>query len=224
MEISVLLRTFNCGGRGKYDIIIQPRRGNGDMKTIISTIGIIVLPLAFAGMAKADMVELPLNCAGTYDINTPYRTIDFNLGVTFSEISNVYIDWSGEITAGLAIYYPDPCNPFPQEVGIRASLGGNPWPRLTTVWGGEETYPEPEPFDSLSEIPASTSTWSDLLDGQGTIRIQYEEVIMTNGKYIEHGLGKLDNATLIIEGTVIPEPASFFLFALGGLFLKRARK
>jgi hypothetical protein len=94
------------------------------------------------------------------------------------------------------------------------------------IWGGEESYPAPEPFDSLSEI--KPSTWSDILDGQGSIDIQYEEIIMAaglyGGKYIEHGSVMLDNATLIVDGTIIPEPATFFLFALGGLFLKRARK
>ena len=28
MEISILLHIFNCGGRGKYNIIMRPQRGN----------------------------------------------------------------------------------------------------------------------------------------------------------------------------------------------------
>jgi hypothetical protein len=189
------------------------------MRTVIITIRLAVLILGFTGMAKADTVELPLNCAGTYDINTPYWTSDFDLGVTFSEISHVYIDWSGEITAGLAIYYTDPCNPFPLEVGIRA---GFTFPfRYVAVWGGEQSYPAPEPFDFLSEI--KPSTWSDLLDGQGTIRIQFEELIMTNGRYIKDGSVMLDDAALIVEGTVIPEPATFLLLSLGGIMLRKRR-
>jgi hypothetical protein len=176
---------------------------------------IIAIILAMAGAALGDTVELPLNCAGTYDINTPYRTIDFDLGVTFSEISHVYIDWSGEITAGRAIYYTDPCNPFPLKVGIYA--GFYPPFRHAEAWGGEQTYPSPEPFDSISEI--KPSIWSDLLDGQGNIGIQYEELAWVygsyGGEYIEHGSVMLDNATLIVEGTVIPEPATFILLALG---------
>ncbi len=180
--------------------------------------------LAFAAVAKANTVELPLNCAETYDINTPYRTIDFDLGVTFSEVSHVYIDWSGKITAGLAIHYTDPCNPFPLRVGIYAAF--YPPFRYAEAWGGEQTYPAPEPFDSLSEI--KPSTWSDLLDGQGNIVVQYEELWLPlgldGGVYIEHGSVMLDNAILIVDGTIIPEPATFFLLALGCFLLKRARK
>jgi hypothetical protein len=181
---------------------------------------IIAIMLATAGMAWGDTVEFPLNCAGTYDINTPYWTTSFDLGVTFSEISHVYIDWSGEITAGLAIRYTDPCNPFHLEVGIYAGFS-SPF-RHAEAWGGEETYPLPESFDSLSEmIP---STWSDLFDGQGTIIIQYEEIGMLNGRYIESGLVMLGDATLIVEGTIIPEPATSFLLLLGaGLIVRMHR-
>jgi hypothetical protein len=184
---------------------------------------IIAIILAIAGVAWGDTVELPLNCTGTYDINTPYWTTDFDLGVTFSEISHVYIDWSGEITAGLAIYYTDPCNPFPLEVGIRSAFS---FPfRYVEVWGGEEIYPSSEPFDFLSEI--KPSTWSDLLDGQGSISIQYQEVVwpfeLYGGEYIKHGSVILDDATLIVEGTVIPEPATTFLLLLGTGLMVRMR-
>jgi hypothetical protein len=74
---------------------------------------IIVIMFATAGAAWGDTVELPLNCTGAYDINTPLWTMDFNLGVTFSEISNVYLDWSGTITGELAYWEWDPNNTFP---------------------------------------------------------------------------------------------------------------
>src|SRR4030042_1785920 len=177
---------------------------------------IIAMMLAITGTALGDTVELPLNCAGIYDVNTPPWTMDFDLGVTFSKISRVYIDWSGEITAGRAIYYSDPCNPFPQEVGIYASLGDNPYSRYAPVLGGEQTYPAPEPFNSVSEfILIGPSTWSDLLDGQGKIRILYTEDIISNGIYIEHGSVVLDSARLVFEGTVIPEPATLTFLILG---------
>ncbi len=177
---------------------------------------IIAIILAMAGVALGDTVELPLNCAGTYGFNS-YWQADFNLGVTFSEISHVYIDWSGGITAGLAVYDTDPCNPFPLDVGIRASLGSNPWPRLTEIWGGAETDPEPEIFDRISQFSLSpTSSWSDLLDGQGNIRISHISFVGTGGwHYIDYGSVVLNDATLIVEGTVIPEPATFILLVSG---------
>jgi hypothetical protein len=186
--------------------------------------GVIVMVLA--ATAFGDIVSMPLNCSGTYELNT-FWEYDFDFGVTFSEISNVYIDWSGEITAGRAIYYTDPCNPFPLEVGIQASLGANPWGRLTEVYGGEVTYPEPEPFDEISKFSLSqTSSWSDLLDGQGRIRVQHTEYKWAPeaGRYIEHGSVTLNDATLMIEGTVVPEPATIFLLGLGLVPILRQRR
>ncbi|MBN1392691.1 MAG: PEP-CTERM sorting domain-containing protein [Sedimentisphaerales bacterium] len=184
---------------------------------------IIAIMLAAAGAAWGDTVELnlfSLGCPAVLDFNSPYWQTNFDLGVTFSDISHVYIDWSGEITAGLAIRYTDPCNPFPLEVGIYAGFS-SPF-RHAEAWGGEQTYPVPEPFDSISEI--KPSNWSDLLDGQGTIIIQYEEIGMLNGRYIESGLVMLSDATLIVEGTVIPEPATILFLSLGAGLMVRMRR
>jgi hypothetical protein len=192
---------------------------------------IIAIMLAAAGVAWGDTVELPLNCAGIYDVNSPPWTMDFDLGVTFSKISHVYIDWSGEITAGLAVSDDDPCNPFPLRAGISGSLGSNPWPRLTDVMGGEETYPEPEIFDIISHFSISQlSSWSDLLDGQGTIRILYEELSFVGdsewpgAEYIEHGSVMLNDAALIIDGTIIPEPATVLFLSFGAGLMLRTRR
>jgi hypothetical protein len=194
------------------------------MKELTKIMGIVTAVLVLGTGVFGDIVQLPLNCAGTYDINTPAWTSNFDLGVTFSEISHVYIDWSGEITAGLAIYYSDPCNPFPLEVGIYA--GFYPPFRFAEIWGGEESYPAPEPFDSISEI--KPSTWLDLLDGEGTIIIQYEELAWAfevyGGKYIEHGSVMLNDATLIVEGTVIPEPTTILLLSLGASLMVKMRR
>jgi hypothetical protein len=181
------------------------------------------MALALAVGASGDVFELPLNCAGFYDINTPAWTMDFDLGVTFSEISHVYIDWSGEIRGALAESYYNPGNPYPLDEGIDAYLGSNPSPRLTEVWGGQETYPALEPFDQISTFTLyHSSSWSDLFDGKGTIMIDYEGLRGTGDwYYIERGSITLNNATLIFEGTIIPEPTSLFLIVLGGLWITR---
>ncbi len=88
--------------------------------------------------ARADIVELDLfsiGCPSEYDINSPYWQKDFDLGMEFVEIDSVYIDWSGEITAGLAILYDNPDEPYPLDVGVYAGLSYPPL-RRTTVWGG----------------------------------------------------------------------------------------
>ncbi|NIP52391.1 MAG: hypothetical protein GWN67_09830 [Phycisphaerae bacterium] len=89
--------------------------------------------------ADAAIVELPLAAEGRYDVNSVHWEMDFDLGITFTEISHVYIDWSGEMMAGLAIDHTTPGpQPFPLDVGLHASLGSNPWPRLTDVYGGKQ--------------------------------------------------------------------------------------
>jgi len=165
-----------------------------------------------------------LDCAGTYDLDNQYWTIDFDLGVAFTEIFHVYVDWSGEITGGLAIEDSNPDDPFPVDVGIYASLGFNPSLRRTTFWGGAATWPDPELFHTTSEIELTgTATWSDLLDGQGSITIGYEELIIVNGAYIQHGSVDLRRATLVVDGIPIPEPMTFLFFAAGMLVIRSAK-
>lgn len=68
------------------------------MGKIIAIISLIVL--FSITPAVADTVELDLfdlGCQPVYDFESTYWTTDFDLGVTFIEISNVYIDWAGEM-------------------------------------------------------------------------------------------------------------------------------
>jgi hypothetical protein len=170
--------------------------------------------------ARAELVELPLDCAGTYDIDNPYWTSDFDLGVTFTEIFHVYIDWAGELTGGLATPFPGPGDPFPIDAGALASLGSNPYFRSADVWGGEATYPDPEAFDLILEFQLpGPSTWSDLLDGAGTITIEYDELNIT-GSYVEHGTLLLNEATLLVDGTVVPEPVTLLFLGIGALWIR----
>ena len=95
--------------------------------------------LALAGLSAGDTIELPLTgCSGFYDVNTPAWTMDFDLGVTFSEISHVYIDWSGEISAGLRQGIDDP-EPILYQGVLVAGIGAIPgegWLRRAVVGGG----------------------------------------------------------------------------------------
>jgi hypothetical protein len=196
------------------------------MRKAILSITLTALVLGFAGMAKADTVELnlfDLGCPTRFDFDSPYWQTNFDLGVTFSEISHVYIDWSGEITAGRAIYYTDPCNPFPQDVGIGARLYEGPWLHHTTIWGGESGYPAPESFACVSELLYGDPGWSPLYDGKANIGIQYKELIMLDGRYIEHGSVVLDSAKLVVDGTVVPEPSTLVLLVLGFTQIIRRR-
>jgi hypothetical protein len=196
------------------------------MRKAIIIIWLVALVLGVTGIIRADTVEcnlFSLGCPTGFDINSPYWQTDFDLGVTFSEISHVYIDWSGAITAAL-LQSVDPRTyepigePGPIDVGVYASLR---YPRRTTVWAGGATYPNPEPFDCLSEFELlGNTTWSDLLDGQGTITVDYTEYIVLYGNYVEHGSIDLDSATLMVDGTIVPEPASILLLIIGALGLR----
>lgn len=57
--------------------------------------------------------------------------------------------------------------------------------------------------------------WSELFDGQSIITIQYMEPIILDGRFIEHGSILLYSATLVVEGTIVPEPATIFLVGMG---------
>jgi len=168
-------------------------------------IGLVTVALVIGTGVFGDIVKFPLNCAGTYDINTPAWTSNFDLGVTFSEISHVYIDWSGEMTAGLDEYKG---NQRVQKVGFDAELlGAYPNIQIARILGGVSTYPEPEEFDEITEFWVwEPGIWDNLLDGNDTIKIDFLSFAGGPGSnVISYGLGVLNDATLVVEGIVIPE-------------------
>jgi hypothetical protein len=182
-------------------------------------------------LVRAEIItyELPPAFEREYNYDDPYLQMDFDIGVSFTEISNVYIDWSGEITAGLAVHNDDPCGvPFPLDVGIYASLGFNPSLRYTALWGGSANHPNPELFDLQSEFESSPgpTDWSDLLDGQGTVTISYTEPIMLDDTFVEHGLVVLNDASLLVEGVVVPEVSTLLILGMGliGMRVKKYKK
>ena len=201
------------------------------MSKTVNLAGVVIVSILLlattTGRAEIITYQLPPAFEREYNYDDPYLAMDFDLGVAFTEILSVYIDWSGEITGGLAQNY-DPITfepvgePYPIEVGVYASLGSNPSPRWAQVWGGVASYPDPELFNVQNEVEALTgpTNWSDLLDGQGTITIGYTELIMLYGGYVEHGSVTLNDVTLEVHGAVIPEPATVLLLGFGGLILR----
>lgn len=193
-------------------------------RVTITTVIAAVILLAMSSLASADIVELDLfdlGCQELYDFNSPSWTTDFDLGITFTEISNVYIDWSGEITAGLAV--EGGSDPFPLDVGIGAYLEKPPNWRHTILGGGEETYPHPEPFDNWSEFQYGGMPWSELFDGQGTITIEYQEPVSPDVSYVQHGSIVLDSAILVVDGVVVPEPTTLLFIVIGAIGIRAKR-
>jgi len=150
-------------------------------------------------------IKLPLGAEGRYDVNSPYWQTDFELGVTFTEISHVYMDWSGTITGELTTSgRPGPGNTGPLDAQFVAKLyelHPHNYFGWADVRGGGGTYPGPEPFDLLSEF--TDEGWSALLDGRGSIEIWFGGTARPVGFTVEYPSGQLDSATLVVEGTIV---------------------
>lgn len=184
------------------------------MRKIAALSGLIVL-LSITG-ADADIVELPLDCEGQYSYFYTWTT-DFDLGVSFVEIENIYIDWSGTITAELVgiIGFPDRGGPLDaQFVAILYELEPHNYFARAEIQGGVATYPDPDPFALQSAF--TNEGWSTFLDGRGSVSIQVVQLARPAVAYtIEYPSGQLDSATLVFEGTLVPEPMSILLLTLG---------
>lgn len=175
-----------------------------------------VLTLIFATTGRADVVEFPLSCEGQYNALDTWST-NFDLGLSFTEVTNVYIDWSGTITAELVAPAISPEQTYPIDARFVAKLyESDPYDYFGRAYveAGQETYPNPELFQTQSAF--TDEDWSMLLDGQGNIEIWFGGIerwsdIIT----IEDPIGQLNSATLVIEGAIIPEPMSIILLAIG---------
>jgi len=165
---------------------------------------IVVLMLAALEtpvVVNATVFELPLACEGQYTVEQTWTT-DFDFGITFTEISNIYIDWSGSITAEFVEDLVSG-NRFPIDAQFVADLydldthdfcGG------AYVQTGAATYPNPEPFGLQSAF--YDYGWSKLLNGKGTIEIGFWGIYRPATLVtIEDPNGELTSATLVFEGT-----------------------
>ncbi len=85
--------------------------------------------------------------------------------------------------------------------------------------GGVSAYPDQEPFDvqTVFRVLYGTNTWENLLDGRETISIDLLSSIITvpEIQIIDYGSFMLNDATLIVEGTLVPEPATLILLGIG---------
>lgn len=177
---------------------------------------------------NAALIGCNLNSTGPYAENQVW-TADFDLGVAFTEISSVYIDFCGSIGASAYRWLPSGpvvsvesydayFNPQLYELGSGTPLGS------AYLYGGHGTYPAPEVFDT--QLPLAVSDFSQLLDGIGTIEIGFhptyplETVLMEK---IDDAFGHIDCATLVFDGTVVPEPATVLLLAFGALTCRKKR-
>ena len=193
---------------------------------------ILVAALLITAKDNADIVEYNLHCDRSYWPGSTW-TADFDVGTAFTEISHIYIDWSGSITAAKfePIYFPIPGFEPYRDGYFKAELyefnsSGSLDNRF--VYRGEQTAPAPETFDLQSEF--SLNDYSPFLDGVGSIKIKFGQTYPFEWyaepriiRIVSNASGQLNPAKLIIDGTIIPEPATLFLLAFGALTLRNKR-
>ncbi|MBN1844921.1 MAG: PEP-CTERM sorting domain-containing protein [Sedimentisphaerales bacterium] len=188
---------------------------------------IILLACGPFQFAQAELVELDLlslGCPTTLNDDQSGWTCNFDLAVQFSDIQHVYMDWKGNITAGLVQYtdatYEPIGDPHPIDAGLGAHIENPPAWRYTNIWCGESTYPDPEPFGELSEFVDGDLPFSELYDGQGLLGVGYTEYIILDAYYIDGGSIELTKLKLVVDGSIVPEPGMFVLLCLGAGFIK----
>ena len=173
--------------------------------------------------SSADVVTLDLftlGCPQEHNWDTPLWSASFDMDVTFIEINNVYMDWSGEITAELVV----PCGSPPETPtqpldGLFMATLYETEPHdyfgRAYVQGGGSTSPDPEPFLLRSEF--TEFNWSSLLDGEANIEIGLCGVIrLLYLCTVKPPEGKIDSAVLVIDG-IVPEPSTLSLMFIGML-------
>ena len=169
--------------------------------------------LLIAGVTNCAIIEFPLECEGEFRYGDTWTTY-FDLGVEFTEISNVYLDWAGEITASQDMFVLV-ANQF-----VASLYESDPHAYFSRAYvaGGVETFPDPEPFAQQSEF--TDEEWTLLLDGQSSIQIWFGDTPHAGAGSVG-GIGNLDSARFVIEGIVVPEPVTLAVFGVGFLFIRK---
>lgn len=194
---------------------------------------LLILLMCLYRVAAAAVYTAPLTgVSGSYAWGED-RTIDVDFGTSFTSIQSFRIEWSGHINAGWYVFND-------MEFGLRSGVSRgafyavtdplDPWVHADTDLLGVATYPDPEFFDMASAFRLFPDHFDGLFDGKTRLSIGISrEWMMGVGDYLPettYATGYLDGATLIVEGTPVPEPSSVAALLLGsaslpGLLYKR---
>jgi hypothetical protein len=177
----------------------------------------IVLVLGTTKINEADIFQYVLDVEGSYGLFDS-QIVEVDLGVSFLTITDISVAWSGEITGELSTWGGDE---YPSN-GVFSLVLYETDPDVdslahTSIGGGLATYPEPEPFDLVQKL--RNNGWDTFLDGVAVAKISFNRGDRIGDFVVIPSSGVLDSAELIVEGTVIPEPATILFFSTGSMLM-----
>ena len=183
----------------------------------------VLLLLLVLTPTSADTFELSLPWAtGQYEAGGPVSQV-FDFGRSFASINSLSMHWSGNVVAGLYTRRDlqtglETDHPYMAQFEAFTDDGGQNLRHLvaTNVLGGT-TYPSAEAFDTVGlfgEVLAHDYDY--LLDGTATLWFQFQPTYFpADASYIirSNPVGQLDQVTLILDATPVPEPSGLLALA-----------
>lgn len=187
-----------------------------------SILVMVVIILSVGNVALADIITAPLpELVGSVVQYSDMSGVDVDLGVTFSAIQSVRIQLSGTITPGLGCGdgVERPVLPYFDVPGVIEIFFDHPAAGscITSAGPFDGSFSVDQVFDCTYD-----ASWDILLDGQQELFAHItSNLIVIGGQILDFPTADISQATLIVEGEVVPEPCSLVLLSLGGLMLHR---
>jgi len=142
------------------------------------------------------------------------------------DISNISINWFGDITAELTFsQFPLPDgHTYLTPGGFSVSLYKTDIENDTFAqvfhYGGVDSHPDPEPFNLVQAF--SDHGWPSFYNGVAFLEVSFAAGSSFPESYpLEEASGNIDSAILVIDGTVIPEPSSFLIITVGAFWIRK---
>ena len=168
---------------------------------------------------------------------TSGKTVSFDLGVEFLEISRVSLEiearvYAKEFDSCGTVFNPQPCTHETLLLGFFGRLDTEDVLASTSVISEALSFSaDPHATEGagidVANFNAQLVGWDYLLDGAGNLTLHWNDVLLLPGAVIRNVVppsGNIASARLIVEGVVVPEPSPSLLLAVGLAILARGRR